>query len=217
MALDIDGLYRAAEDGRRSAFETAQADSQRRLRAALSQIQSTYRDSVTQAQTAARISALGQEEKLAAAGLNSGGAYAAPTSGYTESSRIARDNTLRSNLNTLSARRLKQEQEARSTSSSEIAQASQSYWNGIADLRTNLAQTKINQYNADRNYELSMKKYQASQAQTAYSQAMQRWQIYGYVLPADAAILGVKAGTQTADKAYKDAQLALSRWKALLP
>ena len=33
MALDIDGLYRAAEDGRRSAFETAQADSQRRLRA----------------------------------------------------------------------------------------------------------------------------------------------------------------------------------------
>ena len=116
MALDIDGLYRAAEDGRRSAFETAQADSQRRLRATLSQIQSTYRDSVTQAQTAARISALGQEEKLAAAGLNSGGAYAAPTSGYTESSRIARDNTLRSNLNTLSARRLKQEQEARSTS-----------------------------------------------------------------------------------------------------
>ena len=141
----------------------------------------------------------------------------APTSGYTESSRIARDNTLRSNLNTLSARRLKQEQEARSTSSSEIAQASQSYWNGIADLRTNLAQTKINQYNADRNYELSMKKYQASQAQTAYSQAMQRWQTYGYVLPADAAILGVKAGTQTADKAYKEAQLALSRWKALLP
>ena len=74
MALDIDGLYRAAEDGRRSAFETAQADSQRRLRATLSQIQSTYRDSVTQAQTAARISALGQEEKLAAVGLNSGGA-----------------------------------------------------------------------------------------------------------------------------------------------
>ena len=212
MALDIDGLYRAAEDGRRSAFETAQADSQRRLRATLSQIQSTYRDSVTQAQTAARISALGQEEKLAAVGLNSGGAYAAPTSGYTESSRIARDNTLRSNLNTLSARRLKQEQEARSTSSSEIAQASQSYWNGIADLRTNLAQTKLKQDNA-----LSMKKYQASQAQTAYSQAMQRWQTYGYVLPADAAILGVKAGTQTADKAYKDAQLALSRWKALLP
>ena len=215
MALDIDGLYRAAEDGRRSAFETAQADSQRRLRATLSQIQSTYRDSVTQAQTAARISALGQEEKLAAAGLNSSGAYAAPTSGYTESSRIAMDNTLRSNLNTLSARRLRQEQEAHSTSSSEIAQAS--HWNGIADLRTNLAQTKINQYNADRNYELSMKKYQASQAQAAYSQAMQRWQTYGYVLPADAAILGVKAGTQTADKAYKDAQLALSRWKALLP
>lgn len=109
MALDIDGLYRAAEDSRRSAFETAQADSQRRLRANLSQIQSTYRDSVTQAQTNARISALGQEEKLAAAGLNSGGAYAAPTSGYAESSRVAMDNNLRSNLNALSAQRLKQE------------------------------------------------------------------------------------------------------------
>lgn len=217
MALDIDGLYRAAEDSRRNAFETAQAESQRRLRANLSQIQSTYRDSVTQAQNAARISALGQEEKLAAAGLNSGGVYAAPTSGYAESSRIARDNSLRSNLNALSAQRLKQEQAAHSTSSTEIAQASQEYWNSMADLRTSLAQAKTEQYNADRSYELSVKRYQASQYQTAYSQAMQRWQTYGYVLPADAAILGVKAGTQTADKAYKEAQLALSRWKALLP
>lgn len=217
MALDIDGLYRAAEDSRRNAFENAQAESQRRLRANLSQIQSTYRDSVTQAQTAARISAMGQEEKLAASGLNSGGAYAAPTSGYAESSRIARDNNLRSNLNALSAQRLKQEQSAHSTSSTEIAQASQDYWNSIADLRTDLAQAKTDQYNADRSYELSVKQYQASQYQTAYSQAMQRWQTYGYVLPADAAILGVKAGTQTADKAYKEAQLALSRWKALLP
>lgn len=217
MALDIDGLYRAAEDSRRNAFESAQAESQRRLRANLSQIQSTYRDSVTQAQTAARISAMGQEEKLAAAGLNSGGAYAAPTSGYAESSRIARDNNLRSNLNALSAQRLKQEQTAHSTSSTEIAQVSQDYWNSVADLRTNLAQAKTDQYNADRSYELSVKQYQASQYQTAYSQAMQRWQTYGYVLPADAAILGVKAGTQTADKAYKEAQLALSRWKALLP
>lgn len=214
--LNIEALYRAAEDKRLNSFQTAQAESQQRLQNSLQGINTTYRNNVTQAQTAARISALGQEEKLAAVGLNGGSAYAAPTSGYTETSRVAADNSLRTNLNTLSATRMQQEQAARNTSSSEIAQARQSYENSVSDIRLQMAQTQINQYNTDRQYT-----YQ--QQTTAYQQAMQRWETYGVVLPADAAILGVAAGTRTSASAYNNAKLAidreklaLERWKALL-
>ena len=122
-SLDIEELYRAAERSRLNAFESARQDSLKRLQNSLDEIGTSYRGSVTQAQTAARISALGQEEKLAASGLSSGGSYTAPTSGYTETARVASDNNLRSNLNTLSAARLQQEQEARNASNTEIAQA----------------------------------------------------------------------------------------------
>lgn len=214
--LNIEALYRAAEDKRLNSFQTAQAESQQRLQNSLQGINTTYRNNVTQAQTAARISALGQEEKLAAVGLSGGSAYAAPTSGYTETSRVAADNSLRTNLNTLSATRMQQEQAARNTSSSEIAQARQSYENSVSDIRLQMAQAQINQYNTDRQYT-----YQ--QQTTAYQQAMQRWETYGVVLPADAAILGVAAGTRTSASAYNNAKLAidreklaLERWKALL-
>ena len=208
-SLNIEELYRAAEQSRLNAFESARQDSLKRLQSNLDDIGASYRSSVTQAQTASRISALGQEEKLAASGLSSGGSYAAPTSGYTETARVAADNNLRSNLNTLSAARLQQEQEARNASNTEIAQARQSYENSVSDIRTQMAQEQINQYNADREYNYNV-------STTAYQQAMQRWQTYGVVLPADAAILGVPAGTRTASSAYNNAKLALERWKALL-
>lgn len=202
--LNIEDLYRAAERKRLTAFETAQAESQRRLQSNLQGINTSYRNSVTQAQTASRISALGQEEKLAAAGLNQGGAYASPTSGYAETSRIAATNTLRSNLNNLSTARMQQEQSARDTASSEIAQSRENYENSVSDIRMQLAQAQINQYNTDRQYNY--------QVQTnAYQQAMQRWETYGIVLPADASILGVAAGTRTSTSAYNDAKLALSK------
>lgn len=207
--LNIDELYSAAEDSRLRAFETARQDSLSRLQSNLDSITQSYRSNVTQAQTASRISALGQEEKLAASGLSSGSAYAAATSGYTESARVASNNNLRSNINALSTTRMQQEQEARTTSSSEIAQAQQTYDNSIADLQTQKAEAKISQYNTDRNYETEQKQF-------AYQSAMERWQTYGVVLPADAEILGVPAGTRTASSAYNNARLAFDKWKALL-
>lgn len=52
-------------------------------------------------------------------------------------------------------------------------------------------------------------------AQTqAYERALERWKTYGYVLQSDAAILGVPAGTPTADASYQNANLALQQWKA---
>ncbi|MDO4287481.1 MAG: hypothetical protein Q4C40_07135 [Eubacteriales bacterium] len=208
-SFNIDELYQEAENRRLSAFEAAQQDSLSRLKSNLNSIETTYRSGVTQAQNAARISALGQEEKLAAAGLSSGSAYTAPTTGYTETSRIAADNNLRTNLNTLSAKKLQQEQNARASTNTELTQAMQDYYNGVADIRLQLAQSKIDQYNTDREYNYNVQK-------TAYEQAMARWETYGVVLPADAAILGVKAGTRTATSSYNNAKLALERWKATL-
>ena len=48
----------------------------------------------------------------------------------------------------------------------------------------------------------------------AYEQALNRWKTAGYVQQSDAAILGVPAGTPTADASYKNASLALQKWKA---
>ena len=207
--LNIDELYRAAKDSRLHAFESARQDSLQRLQNSLNDIGTSYRNNVTQTQTAARISALGQEEKLAASGLSSGNAYGAATSGYTETARMSADNQLRSNINKLSAARMQQEQQARTASSSEIAQAKQSYENSMANLQVQSAQAKISQYNADR-------QFQNQTRQFAYTSAMDRWKTYGVVLPADAKILGVPAGTRTASSAYNNARLAFDRWKALL-
>lgn len=207
--LNINDLYRAAEDNRLHAFASARSASLNRLQNNLTNIRSNYRSGVTSAQTASRISALGLEEKLAAGGLSSGGAYAAPTSGYTETSRVAADNNLRSNLNQLSASRMQQEQSARADSSAEIAQAEQTYSNSLAEIGLQRAQATIDQYNTDRQYQYNVRT-------TAYEQALARWKTYGVVLPADASILGVAAGTRTADSSYNNARLALDRWKALL-
>ena len=97
------------------------------------------------------------------------------------------------------------------------------------------AQAALSQFNADRDYGLSVagltgflngtptlnwRNYQlnvssaAANAQTrAYEQALERWKTSGYVRQGDAAILGVPAGTPTADVSYKNAALALQRWK----
>lgn len=40
----------------------------------------------------------------------------------------------------------------------------------------------------------------------AYEQALERWKTSGYVRQGDAAILGVPAGTPTADVSYKNAR-----------
>ena len=48
----------------------------------------------------------------------------------------------------------------------------------------------------------------------AYEQALDRWKTSGYVQSGDASILGVPAGTPTADASYRSANLALQRWKA---
>ena len=64
-----------------------------------------------------------------------------------------------------------------------------------------------------RNYQLNVSRAAANAQTRAYEQALERWKTSGYVRQGDAAILGVPAGTPTADVSYKNAALALQRWK----
>ena len=195
--LNIDDLYKASIAAQNKSLESAKAQSKSRMNQSIAAIRSYYRSNVTAAQNQARISALGLEEKLAAAGLNAGSAYGRATSGYTESARVASDNNLRSSLNSLMRARVNAENEARSQYSAETAQAEQYTSQQLSAINLQKAQAKL------------------SYKQSRYENAMQRWQTYGYVLPADAKILGVKAGPRTATKSYQQAKLAIDRIKAL--
>lgn len=195
--LNIDDLYKASIAAQKKSLESTKAQSKSRMNQSLAAIRSDYRSNVTAAQNQARISALGLEEKLAAAGLNAGSVYGRATSGYTESARVASDNNLRSSLNSLMRARVNAENEARSQYSAETAQAEQYTNQQLSAINLQKAQARLS-YN-----------------QSRYENAMQRWQTYGYVLPADAKILGVKAGTRTATKSYQQAKLAIDRIKAL--
>lgn len=227
-ALSVTGLYDAAAKARLQAFETAKQNIQKQLESQYSDIDRAYRQGITQADVNARRSALGNEEKLAALGLSMGGAYGAPTSGYTETSRVAVDNAYRSDLNGLAEARLNARSAAAQNAAAQQASLLSGYYSGEASAALQQAQSQLSQLGANRDYSISLagltgyingmptlsnQQMQAAGEQTAYEQAMERWKAYGYVLPADAALLGVSAGTPTSDQSYRSAQLQLDRIK----
>ena len=141
--LNIDDLYKASIAAQNKSLESAKAQSKSRMNQSIAAIRSDYRSNVTAAQNQARISALGLEEKLAAAGLNAGSAYGRATSGYTESARVASDNNLRSSLNSLMRARVNAENEARSQYSAETAQAEQYTSQQLSAINLQKAQAKL--------------------------------------------------------------------------
>ena len=184
----------------------------------------------------ARQSVLSNEEKLAALGLNMGARGSAATSGAAETSRISIDNQYRSDLNALGQARLKARAAAQDSAAGQEAALEIDYYAAAESAALSQAQAQLAQFNADRDYSLSVagltgflngtptlnwRNYQlsvddaADSAQTrAFEQALSRWKTNGYVLQRDAAILGVPAGTPTSDVSYQNASLALQKWKA---
>lgn len=240
-AVSLSGLYSAIERRRLQAFEEAREANARALKQQNSQIDGQYTDSVRGAQVNARLSAIGNEEKLAALGLSAGSRYAAPTSGYAESERVRMDNALRSDLNSLAAARdTAKAQAATAAQTADIALRTQNA-EAANEASLQLAQIGMAQYNADRDYSLQSAaltgylngyptletlQYQATAGQTvaeaeqeraraAYEEALTRWKTYGYVLPADAGVLGVPAGTGTSDQRYRDAQNNFAKLRLL--
>lgn len=229
----VSRLYDAAESARLQRFEAARTRIAARLKGSLSSIDSDYTAGMTQADINAHRSVVSNEEKLAALGLNMGARNAAATSGAAETSRVAIDNQYRGDLNALGRARLTARAAAQSAAADQEAALEGEYYTAAESAALQQAQSALSQFNADRDYSLSVagltgflngsptlgwRQYQsstASQAQsTAYEQALARWKAAGYVQTGDAAILGVPAGTPTADASYKNASLALQRWKA---
>ena len=231
----VSSLYDAAENARFKRFETARSRIARQLESNLASIENDYAAGMRQTDINARQSAVNNEEKLAALGLNMGARGQAATSGMAETSRIAVDNRYRSDLNSLGQARLSARAAAQNAADEQTAAAESSYYTASENAALQQAQAALSQFNADRDYGLSVagltgflngtptlnwRNYQlnvssaAANAQTrAYEQALERWKTSGYVRQGDAAILGVPAGTPTADVSYKNAALALQRWK----
>ena len=214
----VSSLYDAAEKARLERFEAARTRIRQQLDANLSSIDSDYASAVRQAGISARQSALRNEEKLALLGLNMSAKTGAATSGMAESSRIAVDNQFRGDLNSLSQSRLA----ARSAAETAAAASEASAQSGYESAAESAA---LSQALAYRNYELNAENARVEQNAAltrlrnaaeaeAYERALARWKTTGYVQKADAAVLGVPAGTPTADVSYKNASLALQRWKA---
>ena len=236
-------LYEAAEQARLKRFEAARERIQQQLASNLSAIDTDYTAGMTQTDINARQSVIANEEKLAALGLNMGARGAAATSGAAESSRIALDNQYRSDLNALGQARLSARAAARDSAADQEAALESNYYASAENAALQQAQAQLAQFNADRDYSISLAgltgflngtptmswyNYQLSAQNAelqalqltndmqaaAYEQALDRWKTSGYVQSGDASILGVPAGTPTADASYRSANLALQRWKA---
>lgn len=232
----VSSLYDAAENARLQRFAAARSRIAKQLESNLASIENDYTAGMRQTDINARQSAVNNEEKLAALGLNMGARGQAATSGMAETSRIAVDNQYRSDLNALGQARLSARAAAQNAADEQTAAAESNYYTTAENAALQQAQAALSQFNADRDYGLSVagltgflngtptlnwRNYQlnvssaAANAQTrAYEQALERWKTSGYVRQGDAAILGVPAGTPTADVSYKNATLALQRWKS---
>jgi hypothetical protein len=175
---DITALFRDQARARKAALDLGLANQQQQGADLLAQQAQQYNTARGQAYTNARISALGNNEGLAAAGLASN-AYAAPLSGYSETSRIAQNTALGNSLNALNL----QQQGAANTVQSQLAQAG--------------TQNQANWLNAQA--DLQQQEYSAQQSahQLALQQAQNELQMFGEIRTQAAAdALGMPVGTK---------------------
>jgi hypothetical protein len=174
-------------------------------------------------------------EQLAALGL-SRGAYDKPASGYAESSKVAQDNTLTSqiaqnNRTRLNAKDSIMDAIAKNNSQIDLASA-----NALASLSLKEIDALLSRRKQDSDYILSMaaltgllngeptlagreaererKIYEDELRQRQIENAFERWKIMGALSNADAEILGIPAGTLTSDYYFSQLQSAINRLKA---
>lgn len=95
---NYDELYNNIGNARKMALDAALLGQQQSLAGQQNALAGQYNDVRSQAYTGNRVSALGNNERMAAMGL-AGNAYAGPQSGYSETSRIAQDTSLQNSLN----------------------------------------------------------------------------------------------------------------------
>jgi len=145
------------------------AEAEQMLRASKPNIEDAYAKARTNAYTTARLSAIGNNERLAAYGL-AGNLYAQPRSGYSETSRIYQDVAMQNTINSLGEEQRKalQELEAairanQQNKLSALNTVESQYGEQIANLR---------QSALDKNFQL-----EKSQADTFASMASQGYEL----------------------------------------
>lgn len=214
QSSQVDAYQTALERARAEAIAARENQTQQEVERLQGQENVIYEQSATDREKAyatARLSALAQEEKLAALGLGRG--TGAAVSGYQETSRIAQDTTLQNAINqvnlseTDALRSLAAEiRQARQTGLADVAELEEKYQMLYAEYelkkqeQEQQQQEDLYQRQQDAlNQYYDQLRQQQEQEQLAYQQAFQRWQLTGVVSQEDAPILGVPAGTKTAD------------------
>ena len=188
---NYDNIAKARKAALDSAYEAQAAT----INAQRPELENQYKNLRAQTYANARLSAIGNNEALAANGL-AGNMYSNPTSGYSETSRIAENNALRNAL----ANANQQQVLATTALDNQITQAGlardQAYQNQLADLeaqRLNAAQAE-NQFAAQ--YNLNVQQANDAAAQQAKQNALNELQYFGKIISQAAAdALGVPVGT----------------------
>ena len=139
----VSSLYDAAENARFKRFETARSRIAKQLESNLASIENDYAAGMRQTDINARQSAVNNEEKLAALGLNMSARGQAATSGMAETSRIAVDNRYRSDLNSLGQARLSARAAAQNAADEQTAAAESSYYTASENAALQQAQAAL--------------------------------------------------------------------------
>lgn len=216
--INYDEYYDSIGNARKMALDAALLNQQQQLSAQDNALKGQYDDMRGQVYTGNRVSALGNNERMASLGL-AGNAYAGPQSGYSETSRVTQDTAMQSALNAAT----RQQQGARDALSMQgnaaMLSRDQQLAGAMADLEAQKvsANTQQNQFMANldaqnaalaesqRQYDATtaasqeqfkIQQQQASQA-AALAKAQAELQIFGKVMTKEtAAILGVPVGTK---------------------
>lgn len=116
------------------AYEAKQQSMQNGLTTQLGEIKQSSDDNRSNVYVNSRLSAIGNNEQLAAKGL-AGGLYGSPTSGKSESSRINQDVALGNNINAVNRQQASLENEAKNNVSTGIADNQLQMAKTIAEMR----------------------------------------------------------------------------------
>lgn len=166
---DLIKYYEDALLNRKNDIIRQYAEAEQMLRASKPNIEDAYAKARTNAYTTARLSAIGNNERLAASGL-AGNLYAQPRTGYSETSRIYQDVAMQNNINSLGEAQRNALQELESAiranqqnKLSALNTVESQYGEQIANLRQNAL---------DKNFQL-----EKSQADTFASMASQGYEL----------------------------------------
>jgi len=156
-------LYETAADALMNAQNASYLSNVDSLNALMPQIKEDYDAARTDVYQNARLSAVRSNEALAALGLAEN-LKNDPKSGVSETSRIAENNALRSNINLLNADQLKQEAEIRQ----KIADAGYENDAVLAEILAQYAEQLAAYKEAAREYQLKVQEYEQGLAEFEY-------------------------------------------------